>query len=138
MKEAINFSVVLEMHSHDMIHAFSELAGCCGIEERDAAVRLLVQREELGSTAIGNGVAVPHAKIGGIAVPHVVVGISRSGIDFSGASVSVILMLLLPESETSSDVALLSQLVSRISAEEGRARLLAAGSKAEVEEVFLG
>jgi nitrogen PTS system EIIA component len=42
----------------------------------------LVQREELGSTAIGDGVAIPHCKLKGVKGPLLVLGISRQGVDF--------------------------------------------------------
>ena len=42
----------------------------------------LLQREELGSTAIGDGVAIPHCKLNGIKNPIVMLSISRKGVDF--------------------------------------------------------
>jgi len=42
----------------------------------------LMQREKLGSTAIGDGVAIPHCKMKGIRSPIVMLGISRMGVDF--------------------------------------------------------
>ncbi len=42
----------------------------------------LVQRERLGSTAIGDGVAVPHCRFKGVKSPIVALGISRPGMDF--------------------------------------------------------
>lgn len=42
----------------------------------------LVQREGLGSTAIGEGVAIPHCKLKGLKSPLLALGISRGGVDF--------------------------------------------------------
>jgi PTS system nitrogen regulatory IIA component len=42
----------------------------------------LIQRERLGSTAIGNGVAIPHCKMKGIKDPVVMLAISPKGVDF--------------------------------------------------------
>jgi PTS system nitrogen regulatory IIA component len=42
----------------------------------------LRQREELGSTAIGNGVAIPHCKIKSVKDPLILLAISRAGVDF--------------------------------------------------------
>ena len=42
----------------------------------------LVGREELGSTAIGDGVAIPHCKMKGVKNPVVMLAISENGIDF--------------------------------------------------------
>lgn len=43
----------------------------------------LQQRETLGSTAIGGGVAIPHCKIKGIKNPLVLLALSKKGIDFN-------------------------------------------------------
>ena len=43
----------------------------------------LIQREELGSTAIGDGVAIPHCKIKSIKEPLIMLAISRKGVDFN-------------------------------------------------------
>lgn len=50
-------------------------------KEKDLYERLL-QREELGSTAIGDGVAIPHCKMKGVKNPVVVLAISRKGVNF--------------------------------------------------------
>ena len=42
----------------------------------------LQQREELGSTAIGDGVAIPHCKMKGVINPVVMLAISKKGVDF--------------------------------------------------------
>ncbi|MEE8590792.1 MAG: PTS sugar transporter subunit IIA [Spirochaetia bacterium] len=42
----------------------------------------LLQREELGSTAIGDGVAIPHCKIKSVKDPLIMLAISRRGVDF--------------------------------------------------------
>lgn len=42
----------------------------------------LVQREKLGSTAIGEGVAIPHCKLKGVKNPVVVLAISKKSVDF--------------------------------------------------------
>jgi len=42
----------------------------------------LIQREDLGSTAIGDGVAIPHCRLKGVKSPLVVLGISHQGVDF--------------------------------------------------------
>jgi mannitol/fructose-specific phosphotransferase system IIA component (Ntr-type) len=42
----------------------------------------LIQREELGSTAIGGGVAIPHCKMKGIKDPVVMLAVSKGGVNF--------------------------------------------------------
>ena len=119
MNGAINFSVVMEMQASDMKGALSELLVHGGLGDDAAALE------------------APHAKGPGITSSSVIIGLSHRGVAYSGTPVSIVMMILLPESETSSDVELLSRLVSAVSTEEGRRAVLSAGSVAEVEEVFL-
>lgn len=42
----------------------------------------LVQREKLGSTAIGEGIAIPHCKMKGVKNPIVMLAISKKSVDF--------------------------------------------------------
>jgi len=51
------------------------------IKEKDLYERL-IQREELGSTAIGEGFAIPHCKVKSAKDLTVLLGISRKGVDF--------------------------------------------------------
>lgn len=62
-------------------------------------VEILMKREKIGSTGIGNGIAVPHAKLDDI--KKVVGAFARSsrGVDFNavdGASVNLIFLILAP------------------------------------------
>jgi len=45
----------------------------------------LAERELLGSTAIGGGVAIPHCKLAGLAREVVAVAVARQGVDFGAA-----------------------------------------------------
>ncbi len=66
--------------------ALKEIAGFLKSKDRISRDKdlydKLVQREELGSTAIGDGVAIPHCKLKGVKSPLFVLGISRPGVDF--------------------------------------------------------
>ncbi|MEA2005785.1 MAG: PTS sugar transporter subunit IIA [Acidobacteriota bacterium] len=50
--------------------------------EKDLYEKLL-QREKLGSTAIGDGVAIPHCKLKGAKDPILLLAVSKKGVDFS-------------------------------------------------------
>ena len=51
------------------------------VKEKDLYEKLL-QRELLGSTAIGDGVAIPHCKMKGTKNPVVMLAVSKKGVDF--------------------------------------------------------
>jgi Kef-type K+ transport system membrane component KefB len=57
------------------------------------------EREQVAATGIGNGVALPHARVAGLAQPMVVVGMSDAGLDFDapdGQLAHIVLLLLTP------------------------------------------
>ena len=138
MKERLNFSVELEMRGKDIFSLFSSLIDLSGAVNKEEALSLIRKREELGPTAIGNGIAVPHAKIPGLAHPAVAIGTLSEPVAYGGDDIMIIIMMLLPEGGSASDVELLSSLVSAVSSESRRRRVLEAKSRQEVLEVFLG
>jgi Kef-type K+ transport system membrane component KefB len=76
------------LHAHNHNEAISTLAqGASTVASVDAkAVIDAVQyREQLMSTGVGHGVAIPHARVEGVTTPVVAVGLSRAGIDFNAA-----------------------------------------------------
>jgi mannitol/fructose-specific phosphotransferase system IIA component (Ntr-type) len=68
----------------------------------EAVEDLAWQREEIAATGIGNGVAIPHARIAGLKEAIVVAGISEPGINFDapdGQLAHVIFLLLTPRED---------------------------------------
>ncbi|MCR9200864.1 MAG: PTS sugar transporter subunit IIA [Planctomycetaceae bacterium] len=68
-------------------------------EEEEAVVDAILKREELGSTGIGNGVAVPHTKHPSAEELVATVAISRDGVDFAsldGEDVFILFLLVSP------------------------------------------
>jgi mannitol/fructose-specific phosphotransferase system IIA component (Ntr-type) len=67
--------------------------------EQQAIVAAIMKREELGSTGIGKGVAVPHTKHSGVHRMVGTVAISRNGIEFAAIDrepVDLIILLVSP------------------------------------------
>ena len=68
-------------------------------EDEEAVVAAILKREELGSTGIGNGVAVPHTKHPSVEKLSATVAISRGGVDFAsldGEDVFILFLLVSP------------------------------------------
>ncbi|MCA9047332.1 MAG: PTS sugar transporter subunit IIA [Planctomycetaceae bacterium] len=68
-------------------------------EDEEAVVAAIMKREELGSTGIGNGVAVPHTKHPSAEELVATVAISRGGVDFAsldGEDVFILFLLISP------------------------------------------
>jgi len=52
------------------------------IEDEENLVHVLTERESLGSTGIGDGVAIPHGKLGSVSETIVAFGRSMSGVEY--------------------------------------------------------
>ncbi|HXY55122.1 MAG TPA: fructose PTS transporter subunit IIA [Nitrospirota bacterium] len=66
-----------------VIREFAEVLQAAGrIKDAEALVRVLLERESLGSTGIGDGVAIPHGKLSFISDMIVAFGRSSRGVDF--------------------------------------------------------
>lgn len=73
--------------------------GAIAEEEFDSIVKAILKREELGSTGIGRGVAVPHTKHPSVKRLVGTVGVSTSGVDFNsldGEKVQLFFLLISP------------------------------------------
>ena len=74
-------------------------AGAVKAEDQAGIVQAVMKREELGSTGIGRGVAVPHTKHPSVNRLIGTVGISRDGVDFQsldGEKVQILFLLVSP------------------------------------------
>ncbi|MFK8067322.1 MAG: PTS sugar transporter subunit IIA [Gammaproteobacteria bacterium] len=74
----------------------------------------LLSRERLGSTGLGNGIAIPHARIPGISKTTATFLRITNGIDFDAIDnlpVDMFFVLLVPEDSTDEHLEILAQLV---------------------------
>ena len=82
----------------EMVQALLD-AGKIEASEMESIVKAILNREELGSTGIGRGVAVPHAKHGSVDQLVGTVAVSRDGVTFDsldGEKVFVLFLLVSP------------------------------------------
>lgn len=93
----------------------SPLVETTGIDQ-EILVKVLIERERLGSTGIGGGVGIPHGKLVDLKSITLGVGISRRGVDFEsmdGKPTHIFFLLLTPENSTGLHLKLLAR-VSRL------------------------
>lgn len=70
--------------------------------EKEKILELLILREQIGTTAIGHGIALPHCFSPQVHEPIVAFGVSPAGVPFAsldGRPVHFIFMLILPQNE---------------------------------------
>ena len=95
----------------------------------------LYEREKLGSTSVGNGVAIPHARIKGIDHPFVSVVILDNPVDFDNIDnldVDIIVCLIVPTEETENHLALLACLSNILDKISNRKKLRNARNSEEI------
>ena len=78
--------ISLNLKAKTKDEALKELSTLIGksekISKKDVIYKALLERENLGSTGIGKGVAIPHAKTDAAESLTIAFGISREGVDF--------------------------------------------------------
>ena len=99
----------------------------------------LFAREKMGSTALGQGIAIPHGRIKGLKQASGAFFRLSAPVQFDapdGKPVSTIFILLVPEAATEHHLQLLSELAQMFSDRSFRERLAASPDAAGVHDVF--
>jgi len=81
------------------------------VGDADDLYQRLNEREELGSTGIGSGVAIPHCKAKGLDGVILAIGISNRGVDFAavdGAKVHLLFLIISPTDQPTAHLHALS------------------------------
>jgi PTS system nitrogen regulatory IIA component len=77
----------------------------------------ILKREELGSTGVGGGVAIPHTRVQGLKRPFGVLARLRKSIDFDAIDdkpVDLVFLLLLPAAPTGEQINALAAVARRL------------------------
>ncbi len=77
-----------------MVRSLCE-AGSVRAEDEESIVAAILKREELGSTGIGNGVAVPHTKHPSVDRLIATVALAKEGVDFASLDSEAVYILFL-------------------------------------------
>jgi PTS system fructose-specific IIA component/PTS system nitrogen regulatory IIA component len=100
----------------ELIHSLVE-AGVVKPADQDGIVAAVMRREELGSTGIGRGVAVPHTKHPSVERLIGTVGISAEGVNFNsldGAKVHLFFLIISPHDRPSDHLRALEQITMHL------------------------
>lgn len=112
-------TILVDLKSKDKIGIINELvvpvARITGIDPKEI-VRVLMERERLGSTGIGGGIGIPHGKLKNLDKVVLGFGLSRRGVNFEsmdGRPTHLFFLLITPEQATDIHLKLLAR-VSRM------------------------
>jgi len=105
-----------------------------------SVMEVLQQREKLGSTGIGDGVAIPHGKIPELSELVVAFGRSKEGISFDsidGRPVYIFFLLLAPENSAGQHLKILAKISKMLKVVDFRKKLMDAKSREDLHQVII-
>jgi mannitol/fructose-specific phosphotransferase system IIA component (Ntr-type) len=130
---------VLDLVATTRMEAVRELCAALArapeVGDADGLLRAVLEREEVMSTGIGLGIAVPHAKIASVRDFVLAVGRSRAGIDFAsldGRPAHLVFHIAGPEDRQARYLQILASVTLRLKDEATRRALLDAAGPREV------
>ncbi len=129
--KAIDKQGVLE----ELVMSVASIAGV----NQDYLVRVLMERERLGSTGIGEGVGIPHGKLKNLDSLILGFGLSRKGVNFEsmdGQPTHIFFLLVTPENSTGLHLKLLARISRILKSELFRQKLMAAANSDEIYSII--
>lgn len=137
-KESISLNRELSSKSEaiDALIDLQEKAG--NLNDKEEYKKGILAREEQGSTAIGNGIAIPHAKTSAVAQPGLSAITAPSGVDYNaldGKPSNLLFMIAAPE-DGDLHLEVLSRLMTMLMDETFRNELLSAKTADEFISVI--
>ncbi|HGJ64354.1 TPA: PTS sugar transporter subunit IIA [bacterium] len=110
------------------------------ISDEESVARVVLEREELGSTGIGEGIAVPHGKSSDVDKVIAAFGRSEKGINFESETddipVKLIFLLIAPAGSSGPHLLALARISRLLRSKDFREKLIKAKSKSDILNIF--
>ncbi|MCD6224429.1 MAG: PTS sugar transporter subunit IIA [Deltaproteobacteria bacterium] len=106
---------------------------------RDDLIKILLERERLGSTGIGGGIGIPHGKMKGLDSLVLGFGLSKKGVDFEsidGRLSYIFFLLITPEDSTGLHLKALARISRILKNDVFKERLLKASNRDEIYKII--
>lgn len=131
-------TIITDLKAKDKKGVIEELAeplsGIAQVDKKEL-VRVLMERERLGSTGIGGGIGIPHGKIKELDSLLLGFGISRKGVNFEsidGKPTHIFFLLITPENSTGVHLQMLARISRILKNEPFKHKLMEAADPNEV------
>ena len=136
-------SIITDLKSKDKVSVIQELAKAVQKAETsintEELIQTLLEREKLGSTGIGSGVAIPHGKLPQIKNIVAAFGRSKAGIDFDsqdGEPAHLFFALVAPENTAGLHLKALAKLSRVLKDPEFREKLMTSPDQASIYQAI--
>jgi len=119
----------------ELVASVSQITGINNSE----LVRVLLERERLGSTGIGGGIGIPHGKLANLESLIMGFGLSRKGVDFEsmdGRPTHLFFLLITPENSTGLHLKLLARISRILKNDSFKKKLMKATGSDEVFSII--
>lgn len=119
----------------ELVAPVAKLAGV----NPEVLVKVLMERERLGSTGIGGGIGIPHGKLKGLGTLILGFGLSRNGVDFEsmdGRPTHIFFLLVTPENSTGLHLKVLARISRILKNEPFKQKLMAAANSEEIYQII--
>ncbi|MBU0543898.1 MAG: PTS sugar transporter subunit IIA [Proteobacteria bacterium] len=130
MKSKVKKEVIEEL-----VASISKITGINSAE----LIKVLLERERLGSTGIGGGIGIPHGKLKNLESLIMGFGLSRKGVDFEsidGRPTHLFFILLTPENSTGLHLKLLARISRLLKNESFKNKLMKATDSNQVYSII--
>ena len=135
-------SIFLDVRAESQKNVFKILGNIFSKKNKDLSsliIDKLNERERLGSTSVGNGIAIPHTKIDGINETQVIFLKLKDGVDFSasdGKKIDLVFSIIAPENSESDHLLILSSISNFIRKKQKIDRLRGSTNMEEILFLF--
>ena len=135
-------SIFIDVQADSQKNVFKILGNTFSKKNKDLSsliIEKLNERERLGSTSVGNGIAIPHTKVDGIKETQVIFLKLKDSVDFSasdGKKIDLVFSIIAPENSESDHLLILSSISNFIRKKQKIDRLRGSSNMEEILFLF--
>jgi len=135
--------VIPDLQGTDKRSVLKELSSVlvkpCQVASVEELLQVLLEREKLQSTGIGEGIAIPHGRLKKLKDFFICFGRSLKGVDFDsidGKQSQIFFLVMAPENSAVENLKLLSRIVTLLKESSFKKKLIGASSRKELFETL--
>ncbi|HUT43707.1 MAG TPA: PTS sugar transporter subunit IIA [Desulfobacterales bacterium] len=137
-KEAIISDLKSQDKKGTLVELVAPIARITGVNHKDL-IRVLMDREQLGSTGIGGGIGIPHGKLKQLESLALGFGLSRKGVDFESMDnqpTHIFFLLVTPENSTGLHLKMLARISRILKHDQFKKKLLNSSNTDEILSII--
>jgi len=111
----------------------------CHVGSAEELVQVLLEREKMGSTGIGEGIAIPHGRLKNLKKFVISFGRSKKGVDFDSIDhhpSQIFFLVMAPENSAVDNLKLLGRIVTLLKDPSFKKKLMEASSQNELYQII--